>query len=162
AAGPRRAPGRRPPRPRALPASPPAPPQPRRARAPPSRGAPSPPRARAGAGRPATPSRARRPGGAPGARRGRPSAPRTARARAARDLGAHLDAQLRVEVRERLVHQERLRRADARAAHRAALALAARELRGLAPELAAEPEDPRRLLDAAADLVLGRLAHLQR
>ena len=44
-----------------------------------------------------------------------------------RDLGAHLDAQLRVEVRERLVHQERLRLAHDRAAHRHALPLPARE-----------------------------------
>ena len=46
-----------------------------------------------------------------------------------RERGAHLDAELRVEVRERLVHQERLRLAHDRAAHRDALALAARELR---------------------------------
>ena len=44
-----------------------------------------------------------------------------------RDLGAHLHAQLRVEVRERLVHQERLRLAHDRAAHRDSLALAAGE-----------------------------------
>ena len=41
------------------------------------------------------------------------------------DLRAHLDAELRVEVRERLVHQEGLRLADDRAAHRDALPLAA-------------------------------------
>ena len=44
-----------------------------------------------------------------------------------RDLGPHLDAQLRVEVRQRLVHQERLRLAHDRPAHRDALALAARQ-----------------------------------
>ena len=42
----------------------------------------------------------------------------------ARDLGAHLDAELGVEVRERLVHEERLRVADDRAAHGDALSLA--------------------------------------
>ena len=52
----------------------------------------------------------------------------------ARDLGAHLDAQLRVEVRERLVHQERLRMPHDRAAHRDALALPAGERFGLAAE----------------------------
>ena len=44
-----------------------------------------------------------------------------------RELGAHRDAQLGVEVRQRLVHQERLRLAHDRAAHRHALALAARQ-----------------------------------
>src|SRR6187401_2773925 len=46
----------------------------------------------------------------------------------ARDVGAHLDAQLGIEVRERLVHQERLRLADDRPAHRDALTLPAGEL----------------------------------
>ena len=57
------------------------------------------------------------------------------------DVGAGLRAQLRVEVRERLVHEEHLRVADERAAERDALALPARELARLAleqrPELAA-------------------------
>ena len=52
-----------------------------------------------------------------------------------RDLGAHLHAQLRVEVRQRLVHQERRRVAHDRAAHRHALALAAGEVGGLAVEV---------------------------
>ena len=51
-----------------------------------------------------------------------------------RERGAHPDAELRVEVRQRLVHQEGLRLADDRPAHRDALPLAARELRGLAVE----------------------------
>ena len=41
------------------------------------------------------------------------------------DVGAHLDAQLRVEVGQRLVHQECLRLANDRTAHRDALPLAA-------------------------------------
>jgi hypothetical protein len=45
-----------------------------------------------------------------------------------RHLGAHLNAQLCVQVRERLVHEEGRRVAHDRAAHRHALALAAREL----------------------------------
>ncbi len=58
-----------------------------------------------------------------------------------RDLGPHLHAQLRVEVRERLVHQEGLRLAHDRAAHRDPLALAAGEVRRLAVEVLGEVED---------------------
>src|ERR687894_149642 len=47
----------------------------------------------------------------------------------------HLHAQLRVEVRERLVHQIRLRLAHDRAAHRDALALVAGQVRGLPLEV---------------------------
>ena len=64
-----------------------------------------------------------------------------------RDLGAHLHAQLRVEVRERLVHQERLRLAHDRAAHRDALALTARERARLPVEERLEVEDARGVLD---------------
>ena len=74
------------------------------------------------------------------------------------DLGAHLDAQLRVEVRERLVHQERLRLADDRAAHRHALPLAARERARLLAERLLEPERARGLRDPALDLGLRELA----
>ena len=42
-----------------------------------------------------------------------------------RDLGAGLHAQLRIEVGERLVHQERLRLADDRSTHRDPLPLTA-------------------------------------
>jgi hypothetical protein len=59
---------------------------------------------------------------------------------AARELGAHAHAQLRVEVRERLVHEERLRLAHDRAAHRDALALAAGERGRLAVEQLVEAE----------------------
>ena len=44
------------------------------------------------------------------------------------ELGPHLHSKLGVEVRQRLVEQEDLRRADDRSAHGDALALAAREL----------------------------------
>ena len=47
----------------------------------------------------------------------------------ARELAAHRDAQLGIEVRERLVHEECLRLAHHRPAHRNALALAARRAR---------------------------------
>ena len=50
------------------------------------------------------------------------------------DLGAHVDAQLRVEIGQRLVEQEQLRIAHQRTPHRHALALAARKLTGLAVE----------------------------
>ena len=69
-----------------------------------------------------------------------------------RQRGAHADAELRVEVRERLVEQERLRLADDRAAHRDALALAAGELRRLAVEQVGEAEQLGDLVDAARDL----------
>ena len=77
------------------------------------------------------------------------------------DLGAQLDAELRVQVRERLVHQEGLRLADDRAAHRHALPLAARERARLALEELLDLEDARGLLDALLDLLLRQLAQLQ-
>jgi len=52
------------------------------------------------------------------------------------DLGAHLHAQLGVEVGERLVEQEHLGIAHDGTAHSDALALAARELLGLADRAA--------------------------
>ena len=70
------------------------------------------------------------------------------------DLGAHLHAKLCVEVRERLVHQERLRLPDDRPPHRDPLPLTPRERARLALEERLEVEDMRRFLDAAVDLVL--------
>ena len=61
----------------------------------------------------------------------------------ARDLGARLDAQLGVEVRERLVHEEHGRLAHDRPTERDALALAARQRLRLAIEVAPEVEDAR-------------------
>jgi hypothetical protein len=58
---------------------------------------------------------------------------------AALDLGAHLHAQLGVEVGQRLVEQEHLGIAHDRAAHRDALALAARQLRGLRSSSSVSP-----------------------
>ena len=52
-----------------------------------------------------------------------------------RDLDAHLHAQLRIEVGERLIHQERLRVTNDRATHRDALPLASGEVGGLAVEV---------------------------
>ena len=56
------------------------------------------------------------------------------------DLGPHLHAQLRVEVGERLVHQEGLRMAHDRPSHRDPLPLAAGERARLALEEVLEPE----------------------
>ena len=56
------------------------------------------------------------------------------------DLGAGLDAELGVEVRQRLVHQEDLRVTDDRAAHRDALALTTGEGLRLAVEVLLEAE----------------------
>ena len=76
-------------------------------------------------------------------------------------LGAHLDPQLGVEVRERLVHEEDLRLADDRPSERDALALTARELLRLALQQASQAESLSGFLDAAVDLGLGPLAQLQ-
>jgi hypothetical protein len=70
------------------------------------------------------------------------------------DLGTHLDAQLGVEVRERLVHQERSRLAHDRAAHRHPLALAARKLAGLSLEQVRQSENLGRRRDALRDFAL--------
>ena len=78
-----------------------------------------------------------------------------------RELGAHRHAQLRVEIGERLVHQERLRFADDRASHCHPLPLSARQRRGLALEQRLEAEQVRSLRDAASGLLLVHLAHLE-
>ncbi len=68
-----------------------------------------------------------------------------------RDFGAHLHAEFRVEVGERLVHQEGGRLADDRATHSDTLTLTARELSRLAIEIGGQLEDfggaPNPLLD---------------
>ena len=76
----------------------------------------------------------------------------------ARDLGAHVHAELRVEVRKRLVHEKRLRLTHDRPAHRDPLPLTAGERAGLSVEELREPEDVRRLADTMVDLVLRRLS----
>ena len=72
----------------------------------------------------------------------------------ARDLGAHVHSELRVEVRQRLVHEVRRRLADDRAAHRHALALPSRKRAGLPVEELIEGEDPGGVPDTLVDLVL--------
>ena len=78
-----------------------------------------------------------------------------------RDLAPHLDPQLRVEVRERLVHQEGRRLANDRPAHRHPLALAAGELARLALEQVAHSKDLGRLGDLGLDLGLRDARHLE-
>src|SRR6266540_2774860 len=78
------------------------------------------------------------------------------------DLGAHLRAQLRVEVRERLVHEERLRLPDDRAPHRYALPLAARELARPPRQLLLELEQARDPVHSIVDLALRESAELER
>ena len=70
----------------------------------------------------------------------------------ARQLGAHRDAELRVEVRERLVHEERLWLAHHRPSHGDTLALAAGEERGAPVEQRLEPERRRNPPHAARAL----------
>ena len=69
-----------------------------------------------------------------------------------RDLEAHLDSQLRVEVRERFVHEERLRAAHDRASHRHALALSPRERLRPSIQVLGETQDRRGLTDLLGDL----------
>ena len=78
-----------------------------------------------------------------------------------RQGGAHPDPELGIEVRQRLVHQERLRLAHDRAPHRDALPLAAGELHRLAVEHLRQAEERGHLLDAPARLLLGRLPDLE-
>ena len=71
------------------------------------------------------------------------------------ELDPHLHAQLRVEVRERLVEEEHLGMAHDGAAHRDALPLTAGELPGLALEELLDAENLGRVPDALGDLGLG-------
>ena len=78
------------------------------------------------------------------------------------ELGAHLDAELEVEVGQRLVHEERPRAPDQRAGQRDALLLAARHLRGPALQQALDVQQVRHLLDRGGDLPGGRATRAQR
>ena len=79
----------------------------------------------------------------------------------ARELRPHLHAELRVEVRERLVHEERHGLADDRPAHRDPLPLAAGEVARPLPQHVGEPEHLGGRVDAPVDLRLVDPAHLQ-
>ena len=73
------------------------------------------------------------------------------------DLRAHLHPELRVQVRERLVHQEGLRLADDRPAHRDALALATGQFAWPLVEQFLEVEHRRGLADPPPHLLLPTL-----
>ena len=78
------------------------------------------------------------------------------------ELRPHLHAELGVEVRERLVHQERLRVPNDRPAHRDALALAARQRARLAVEQVLDPEQRGGLGDPLLPLRLRHPLRLER
>ncbi len=78
------------------------------------------------------------------------------------DLGAHLHAQLGIEVGQRLVHQEDGRIAHQRAAQCDALLLAARQFARQALEQVGHVEHLRRLAHLLVDLRRRQPAHLQR
>ena len=78
------------------------------------------------------------------------------------DLGAHLEPELGVQVRERLVHQERMRLADDRAGQRDPLALPAGELPRHTLEQVVDVEHPRHLGRARQALLAGHLPHPER
>ncbi len=77
------------------------------------------------------------------------------------DLRAHLHAQLGIEIRQRLVEQEKLGLAHDGTAHRDALALPAGKLARLAIEEGGDAEQPGGVVDAAADLVPPHAADLE-
>jgi hypothetical protein len=77
------------------------------------------------------------------------------------DLAARLRPELRIEVRERLVHQEHLRLPHERPSQRDPLALAAGQLARLALEQRIDPEQPGRLLHAPRHLRAVDLADAQ-
>ena len=79
-----------------------------------------------------------------------------------RDLSPHLNPELCVEVRERLVHQERLWLANDRSAHRDALALAARERARPFVQRLHEAKDAGRVCHPRLDLSLRKLPHSKR
>ena len=79
-----------------------------------------------------------------------------------RDLRTGLDAELGVEVRQRLVHEEDLRLTHDGAAHRDTLALTTGERLRLAVQVLGEVEDLRGLLDLLADLGLVDAGDLER
>ena len=79
-----------------------------------------------------------------------------------RDLGAGLHAQLGVEVRQRLVHEEHLRLTDDRAAHRDALTLTTGERLRLAAEVGLQVEQLGGLEDALGAVLLADAGDLER
>ena len=77
------------------------------------------------------------------------------------DLRTHLVAELRIQIGQRLVHQQDLRLPDSGAANGHPLALAAGERLGLAVQIFRDAQDLRRLIHPLVDLRLIHLAELQ-
>ena len=77
------------------------------------------------------------------------------------DLGAHLHAQLGIQVRQWLVHQEGLGVAHDRPPHRHPLALPARQQRWPLVQVLGQFEDPGGLCHPLVDLCSRNLGHLQ-
>jgi hypothetical protein len=77
------------------------------------------------------------------------------------DLGARLHAELRIEVRKRLIHEEHLGAAHDGAAHGHALPLPAGESTGLPLQEGLEPEDTRGFVHTLVDLGLLLLPQLE-
>ncbi len=77
------------------------------------------------------------------------------------DLGPRLHAQLGIQVRKRLVHEEDGRFTDNGPAQGHALSLTTRELLGLAVQQVLDAQNAAGFLHASLDLGLGRLAQLE-
>ena len=86
---------------------------------------------------------------------------RTELVQKARELSTQLHTQLRVQVGERLVHQERARLTNYRTAHGHPLSLAAGERARLALKELLYAKDPGYLLNTAVDFVLLQLLETQ-
>jgi hypothetical protein len=78
------------------------------------------------------------------------------------ELGAHLDAELEVEVRQRLVHEERAGAAHQRTRQGDTLHLTARQLRRTALQQTFDVQQARDPLDLGGDLARGTAACPQR
>ena len=78
------------------------------------------------------------------------------------DLGAHLNAQLGVEVRKRLVEKENLGIANDGPSHGNALALSAGQCAGIAIKIRCQAQDLGGLVHPPVDLGLVHLPHAQR
>ena len=76
-------------------------------------------------------------------------------------LGTHRHPQLRIQVRQRLIHQERLRLTHNRATHRDPLPLTTRQSLRLTLQEIGDLEHFSSVIHAALDLILGRLTQLQ-
>ncbi len=77
------------------------------------------------------------------------------------DLRARLHAQLGIQVGERLVQQEHLRRAHQCTAQRVVLALPTGRFFGLALEQLFQPQDIGRVLDTLLDVLRGNMTQIQ-